>query len=91
MPPLSSPTQPHPLGLEAKAMLEGPITRVQFEKACAEICPSCAAGVPARKRTDTNEWVHDATRVLGPGARSISHSLCLAHYFRQENEARVSG
>jgi hypothetical protein len=63
------------------------MTPAAFEKQCAEICPLCKAGVPARLRTDTNEWVHDTH----PDKKSFAHSLCLAHYFRLEHGPKIDG
>lgn len=62
------------------------MTRAEFTKGVQDICFNCAADIPVRLRTDTNEWVHDRSALHG--AR-FAHSLCLANDFRKEHTSEV--
>lgn len=63
------------------------MTSEQFNQMCRDICPHCNAGIVARQRPETSEWVHDS--VFGPRGVTAGHSICLATYWRNKNKDLV--
>lgn len=63
------------------------MTSQEFDQMCRDICPHCNAGIVARQRPDTQEWVHDS--VFGTRGVTSGHSICLATHWRNKNKDRV--
>jgi hypothetical protein len=68
------------------------MTREEFETECRSICIHCREGIALRRRDDTGEFVHDGTiQIPGTLGRRHSHTICLAHDFRNANKDSISG
>jgi hypothetical protein len=68
------------------------VTRAEFDQQCRDLCLHCKDGIALRQRTDTLEWTHDgAIQIPGTLGRRHSHTICLAHGFRNDNKGKISG
>ena len=64
------------------------LTSSEFDALCRLTCPHCLAGIPARYRIDTNEFVHD--EISGPAGKLKGHTLCLANGMRRKFKELVN-
>lgn len=58
------------------------MTKSDFEEIVKLVCPHCRAGLVAKFRIDTNEWVHTT---------ASSHTICWASGFRTSRFAETTG
>jgi hypothetical protein len=62
------------------------LTPEDFGNIVKLVCPHCAAGVVARKRASTGEWIHDRSHVTPHGSQ-FNHGLCWASRLRNSTYA----
>lgn len=55
-------------------------TEAQIQELVQATCPHCAAGIAARLRADTAEWVHDQVETSHGAIRG--HTICWASGLR---------
>lgn len=57
-------------------------TKEQIEELAASTCPHCAAGIIARRREDSGEFVHDQVKTSLGVVKG--HTICWASGLRQK-------
>ncbi len=68
------------------------MTADEFEVKCKELCQYCHDGMAIRQRDDTKEFVHEgAVAIPGTLGKRMSHTLCMASNFRNENKDHIVG
>lgn len=56
------------------------LTDTDIDELAAATCPHCGAGIAARKRADTKEWVHDQVKTSLGVVKG--HTICWASGLR---------
>lgn len=66
------------------------MTRSELDQIVKATCPHCQAGVAARQRSGTQEWVHDFVAPTGGTSASTrqGHSICMASHLRNSDIAK---
>ncbi len=68
------------------------MTADEFDAKCKELCQYCRDGMAMRQREDTREYVHEGVVAIpGTLGKRMSHTVCLASDFRNDNKDHVVG